>query len=230
VVFGGAATLLELTRGREARRRTAQRNLETSNFLDSSSFSFDSGSFNDDDGRSGHLNSSQHKDDSHHSIDTGTIAPLQLRRPRSNQSKWSCLPNRSPSWSQSQPLLHRVRQLTVSCSAPLHHVAAAHSQRFPSPYSTHVLSSDVISRTLSPTSSTITTTRLILKRGKMPRWAPSAMSRVGTSWVLEDSEVDLEKGDEVRVRSRNIDHKTVMEVCEWQTFKRDQEPGTGQER
>lgn len=47
---------------------------------------------------------------------------------------------------------------------------------------------------------------------------------------MEDSEVNLESGEEVRVRSRNIDHKTVMEVCEWQTFKRDRDPGTREER
>lgn len=105
--------------------------------------------------------------------------------------------------------------------APIHAVALAHSLRFPSPYSTHVISSDVISRIFTP-DRTIRTTRLILKRGKMPIWAPRGLVERTTSWVLEESEVDLEGNEgskEIRTRSRNIDHKTVMQVCEWQSFK-----------
>lgn len=103
--------------------------------------------------------------------------------------------------------------------APIHAVALAHTLRFPSPYSTHVISSDVISRTLTE-ERTIRTTRLILKRGKMPVWAPRGLVDRSTSWVLEESEVDFEsERKEIRTRSRNIDHKTVMQVCEWQSFK-----------
>ncbi|KAI5476653.1 hypothetical protein MNV49_007431 [Pseudohyphozyma bogoriensis] len=107
-----------------------------------------------------------------------------------------------------------------SVDAPLAFVALAHNQRFPSPYATHVISSDVISRSFHPQTNTLRTTRLVLKRGKMPAWAPARVAEVGTSWVLEESELDME-GEQrwLRVRSRNIDHKTVMEVFEWQSFK-----------
>jgi len=104
---------------------------------------------------------------------------------------------------------------------PFPTLAQAHNLRFPSPFSTHVLSSDVISRTW-PTPNILRTTRLVLKRGKMPAWAPQVMLRVSTSWVLEETELDLDGskgGLELRVRSRNIDHKAVMEVFEWQTFR-----------
>ena len=95
----------------------------------------------------------------------------------------------------------------------------------------HVISSDVISRTISPDARIIKTTRLVLKRGKMPQWAPPVIARIGTSWVLEETELDLEdcepsgspegavKMKEMRTRSRNLDHKSVMEVFEWQTFR-----------
>lgn len=55
----------------------------------------------------------------------------------------------------------------------------------------------------------------------MPVWAPRAIYKISTTWVLEDSEVDLEReeGKEVRTRSRNIDHKNALEVWEWQTFR-----------
>lgn len=54
----------------------------------------------------------------------------------------------------------------------------------------------------------------------MPRWAPGAIAKIGTSWVLEESELDMEveEGKNLRTRSRNIDHKSVLEVSEWQTF------------
>lgn len=103
-------------------------------------------------------------------------------------------------------------------SAPLHYIALAHNLRFPSPYSTHVISSDVISRSF--VGSTLRTTRLVLKRGKMPAWAPRVVAQIGTSWVLEETEVDMEGEEKVlRTRSRNLDHKTVLEVFEWQTFR-----------
>ncbi|KAK4698075.1 hypothetical protein P7C70_g8113, partial [Phenoliferia sp. Uapishka_3] len=107
-----------------------------------------------------------------------------------------------------------------SFNAPLAYVTLAHNLRFPSPYSSHVLSSDVISRSFEPPS-TLRTTRLILKRGKMPPWAPRSFTRIGTSWVVEVTECDLEReeGKELRVKSRNIDHKTIMEVVEWQMFQ-----------
>lgn len=104
--------------------------------------------------------------------------------------------------------------------ASIHALALAHNLRFPSPHSDHVLSSDVISRVFA--GSTIHTTRLILKRGKMPVWAPRGLVERSTSWVVEESLVDLEGPEDRRrlfTRSRNIDHKVAMEVYEWQTFK-----------
>ncbi|GAA5946376.1 hypothetical protein JCM1841_002193 [Sporobolomyces salmonicolor] len=108
---------------------------------------------------------------------------------------------------------------------PLPYVVLAHNQRYPSPYGKHILSSDVISRTFIPETNVLRTTRLMHKRGKMPKWAPSFISSIGTSWVLEESEVQLDllaEGDagkrELRTRSRNLDHRNILEVFEWQVF------------
>ncbi|GAA5979225.1 hypothetical protein JCM21900_001570, partial [Sporobolomyces salmonicolor] len=108
---------------------------------------------------------------------------------------------------------------------PLPYVVLAHNQRYPSPYGKHILSSDVISRTFIPETNVLRTTRLMHKRGKMPKWAPSFISSIGTSWVLEESEVELDllaEGDagkrELRTRSRNLDHRNILEVFEWQVF------------
>lgn len=69
------------------------------------------------------------------------------------------------------------------------------------------------------------------KRGKMPKWAPSFISSIGTSWVIEQTEVDLNlvherEGQgggepvtrELRTRSRNLDHTKIMQVEEFQVF------------
>lgn len=72
------------------------------------------------------------------------------------------------------------------------------------------------------------TTRLILKKGTLPKWAPKGLIRNAESWVLEESEVELdpfEQGDgvtvgrEFRVWTRNLDHTTVLAVTESNIFK-----------
>ncbi|KAK4056294.1 hypothetical protein OIO90_002738 [Microbotryomycetes sp. JL221] len=121
-------------------------------------------------------------------------------------------------------------------NAPLAYVCLAHSMRFPSPYSYHVISSDVVERHVKLDQQTnrtlIETTRLILKRGKVPKWAPPMIQKIGTSWVLEQTCVDLETGQlqqsqqqetkhvpQLTTTSKNLDHKTIMQVCETQTFQ-----------
>ncbi|KDQ54857.1 hypothetical protein JAAARDRAFT_37970 [Jaapia argillacea MUCL 33604] len=91
-------------------------------------------------------------------------------------------------------------------------VSLAYFLRYPNPYASHVLSCDVISRTLTSTG-TLLTTRLILKQGALPRWAPQGMVPRSESWVIEESEVDP-YGKVVRCQSRNLDHVKVMSAQE----------------
>ncbi|WVF66201.1 hypothetical protein IAT40_000941 [Kwoniella sp. CBS 6097] len=68
--------------------------------------------------------------------------------------------------------------------------------RYPNPFARHVLSVDVLSRHVNPTTGQIHTTRLILKRGILPKWAtrwlPAASSggRGLDAWILEESVID----------------------------------------
>jgi len=62
-------------------------------------------------------------------------------------------------------------------------------------------------------SGTLLTTRLILKQGSLPKWAPKGIINRAESWILEESEVDPE-GKTVRCRTRNLDHVKVMRVEE----------------
>lgn len=75
----------------------------------------------------------------------------------------------------------------------------------------------MISRDITP-QGTLRTTRLILKRGALPRWAPRGIVSRAESWIVEESEVDPH-GKTVRCTTRNLDHVKVMKVEEWVEFR-----------
>lgn len=66
--------------------------------------------------------------------------------------------------------------------------------RYPNPFARHVLSCDVLSRRIDPETGKLHTTRLILKKGIVPRWAQDWIPGTGRgrleAWVLEESVVD----------------------------------------
>jgi len=75
----------------------------------------------------------------------------------------------------------------------------------------------VISRDFTPSGSLLTT-RLILKKATLPRWAPKGIVSRSESWILEESEVDPH-GKVVRCLTRNLEHVKAMQVHETQTFR-----------
>ncbi|KII93322.1 hypothetical protein PLICRDRAFT_130975 [Plicaturopsis crispa FD-325 SS-3] len=96
-------------------------------------------------------------------------------------------------------------------------VSLAFFLRYPNPYASHVISCDVISRTQTPSGS-LSTTRLILKRGALPRWAPQGIISRAETWVVEESEVDP-FGKTVKCHTKNLDHVKVMQVEESVSFR-----------
>jgi len=95
-------------------------------------------------------------------------------------------------------------------------VSLAFFLRYPNPYASHVISCDVISREFTPSGSLLTT-RLILKKATLPRWAPKGIISRSESWILEESEVDPQ-GKVVCCLTRNLEHVKAMQVHESQTF------------
>lgn len=91
-------------------------------------------------------------------------------------------------------------------------VTLAFFLRYPNPYAAHVLSCDVLSRTPTP-QGTLLTTRLILKRGAVPKWVPQGIVSRAESWIVEESEVDT-VGRVVRCTTKNLDHVKIMSVHE----------------
>ncbi|THH29722.1 hypothetical protein EUX98_g4465 [Antrodiella citrinella] len=96
-------------------------------------------------------------------------------------------------------------------------VAFAFFLRYPNPYASHVLACDVISRDFT-SSGSLVTTRLILKKGSLPRWAPQGIIKKVESWVIEESEVDPE-GRLVRCVTKNLDHVKALRVEERVTLQ-----------
>ena len=96
-------------------------------------------------------------------------------------------------------------------------VSLAYFLRYPNPYAAHVISCDVISREHTPSGSLLTT-RLILKRGNLPRWFPKQFVSRTESWLVEESEVDP-FGKVVKCRTRNLDNLKVMRVEESVEFR-----------
>ena len=109
---------------------------------------------------------------------------------------------------------------------PFPTVTLAYFLRYPNPYSKHVLSTDVIDRYVDPTTCRLHTTRLHLKKSKIPtamlNLLPAGL--VGStgaqqSLVLEKSTVDIREGW-METESRNMEWTGVLSVVEQQTFRR----------
>lgn len=109
-------------------------------------------------------------------------------------------------------------------------VTLAYFLRYPNPYSTHVVSTDTISRSYDAAAQRLTTVRLHLKKSKipspvlklMPGSALGADENGGTrSYILEKSTVDIKEG-KMWTESRNLEWTGVLSVIERQVFTRPQ--------
>ena len=105
-------------------------------------------------------------------------------------------------------------------------VSLAYFLRYPNPYSKHVLSTDVIDRHIDPVTKRLHTTRLHLKRSKVPsgilRFLPKGLAGPGgasQSFVLETSTVDVQEGW-METESRNMEWTGILSVREKQFYRR----------
>ncbi|KAI9833645.1 MAG: hypothetical protein M1819_003598 [Sarea resinae] len=107
-------------------------------------------------------------------------------------------------------------------------VTLAYFLRYPNPYSKHVISTDVIERRFDPETQRLHTSRLHLKRSKLP----SALLKIlpksilgpsggesRQSYILETSIVDVREGW-METESRNLDWTGVLSVIERHTYRR----------
>lgn len=109
-------------------------------------------------------------------------------------------------------------------------VSLAYFLRYPNPYSKHVLTSDVISRYVDPDTQRLHTTRLHLKKSKIPstllKLLPKGIGgsdNSGQSYILETTVVDAKEGW-MTTESRNMEWTGILSVIEKQFYERDTPP------
>ena len=110
---------------------------------------------------------------------------------------------------------------------PFPAVSLAYFLRYPNPYATHVLSTDVIDRTFDPATQRLHTTRLHLKRSKipatvlklLPKGILGASGDGGQSYILENSVVDVKEGW-MKTETRNLEWTGILSIIERQHYTR----------
>lgn len=98
----------------------------------------------------------------------------------------------------------------------------------PSPYSTHVVSTDTLSSHLDPVTGNLHMTRLHLKRGKLPASVARFLPKIKESYILERSIVDV-KNKRLETETRNLDWEGVLSVVESQVYTPSAAPARGEE-
>ena len=116
---------------------------------------------------------------------------------------------------------------SFSYDYPFPAVSLAYFLRYPNPYATHVLSTDVIDRDFDTETQRLSTTRLHLKRSKLPtavlKLLPKGIlgssSDTGQSFILERSVVDVKEGW-MTTETRNLEWTGILSVIEKQSYRR----------
>jgi len=107
-------------------------------------------------------------------------------------------------------------------------VTLAYFLRYPNPYSTHVLSTDVISRSIDPATGQLHTLRIHRKSSRLPpavfKLLPkSVLGNVSggrsESYILESSTIDVKEGW-MKTESKNLDWTGILSVVEKQEYQR----------
>lgn len=100
------------------------------------------------------------------------------------------------------------------------------------PFAAHVLSTDTISSHVDPATGRLHTTRIHLKKSRIPsavvKLLPASLTGGGgdkKSYILETSVVDIHEGW-MRTESRNLDFVGVLSVVEQQTYSTPQLPAS----
>ncbi|KAI8865747.1 MSF1-domain-containing protein [Ramicandelaber brevisporus] len=84
--------------------------------------------------------------------------------------------------------------------------------RYPNPFARHVLACDVVDRYVDPATGILHTTRILLKRGVLPKWGRHIIKST-ESYIVEYSEIDP-KSQIMRTLTRNLNHTRIMQIEE----------------
>ncbi|KAL3476850.1 aminotransferase class IV-domain-containing protein [Aspergillus californicus] len=110
-------------------------------------------------------------------------------------------------------------------------VSLAYFLRYPNPYSRHVLTTDVVDRYVDPKTHRLHTTRIHLKKSKVPSGILKLLPKgiggsdsSGQSYILETTIVDVKEGW-MEAESRNMEWTGILSVVEKQRYQRQQLEG-----
>lgn len=98
-------------------------------------------------------------------------------------------------------------------------VTMAFFNKYPNPYSTHVQSVDTIDRYIKD--GKLYSTRLIRKKGKLPKWVLPFLGKISHTWVIEKTILNPETKT-LQSYTRNLDHTLIMRVEEYTTYQYDE--------
>ena len=93
--------------------------------------------------------------------------------------------------------------------------------KYPNPFSSHVLSADILTRHLDPQTGLLHTVRLIHKTGTLPTWVTNVM-KSQEAFVIEESVVDP-KNCFMQTKTRNLTHQRFLVAEEIQTYTKSPE-------
>lgn len=96
--------------------------------------------------------------------------------------------------------------------------------KYPNPFSSHVLSADILTRQLDPQTGKLYTVRLIHKTGTLPTWVTN-MLKSQEAFVIEESVVDPVNSF-MQTRTRNLTHQRLLTAEEIQTYTKSPEDQT----
>jgi len=134
----------------------------------------------------------------------------------------TCNPSTIPSLT-----MVKFFESSFSYDYPFPAVSLAYFLRYPNPHATHVLSTDVIDRQFDTETQRLSTTRLHLKRSKLPptvlKLLPKGIlgssSDTGQSFILEKSVVDVKEGW-MTTETRNLEWTGILSIIEKQSYRR----------
>ena len=130
--------------------------------------------------------------------------------------------------STSLPPLRYQSQINLLNSYSFPAVTLAYFLRYPNQYSKHVISTDVLDRHFDPSTQRLHSTRLHLKRSKIPsavlRFLPKSVlgstnNNAGQSYILEKTVVDVKEGW-MKTETKNLEWTGILSVVEKQHYER----------
>lgn len=99
-------------------------------------------------------------------------------------------------------------------------VSRLYLNRYPNPFASHVISTDVIDVHVNDQGKLVQT-KLICKKGRTPKFLTPFLGNIDKSWIIEKTEIDPQL-KQLMCYTRNLDHTRILRIEEYTHFQEDQ--------